>query len=734
MTLDDWLKWSPPKSANPYVNLFILVAVVALAALAVTVGFVVAVPAVIVICLVKGAHWYVSRPVPLARLQAAAQQQLIAANFPAADQFFRSYVTQLFELWKPVFPAGVIYQVMGEIAEQLYAAEGFDRQAAASVALSRIEEGRERDRLRLHMRRCESASTTLTQFQDALNRAFAGLRDALPPMACATQEELLSDSEPPALATVPLIDIRPDIGAVVHRIVLAFFTAPLRQLGLFAELRTQLERNLADASAGASGGKTIWPDQHKGLSREIVDIYLHDTPFAALFDIELPFAIAEDVRFEHTHIVAGTGHGKTQTLQHLVMGDLSQPPETAPALVIIDSQGDMLEKIARLDLFDPEDGPLSNRLVMVDPTDIDHPPALGLFDLNLARVRGYDPRYREQIMNGVIELYDYIFGGLLGAEMTQKQSVIFRYLARLMLAIPDATILTLKDVMQDSTPFIPYFDNIEGSARDFFRNDFNDRQFAETKKQILRRLWGVLENPTFERLFSHPRNKLDMFDALNSGKIVLVNTAKDFLKAERSSILGRFFIALTFQAALERAALPEHLRRPAFLYIDEAADYFDDTIDSLLTQARKFRLGVVFAHQYLDQLPRELRASIMTNASIKLAGGVSSADAHALAPNMGTTHEFVAGVRKHPHSTEFAAYVRNVTSAAITLNLPFGTLESAPRMTADAHAKVIANNRQRYAATRGEPRPAAASRDEHRPAAAPADSEAHREADDDWRS
>ena len=168
--------------------------------------------------------------------------------------------------------------------------------------------------------------------------------------------------------------------------------------------------------------------------------------------------------------------------------------------------------------------------------NVDHPPALGLFDLNLARVRGYDARYREQIMNGVIELYDYIFGGLLGAEMTQKQNVIFRYLARLMLAIPDATILTLKDVMQDATPFIPYFETIEGSARDFFRHDFNDRQFAETKKQILRRLWGVLENPTFERLFSHPRNKLDMFEALNTGKIVLVNTAKDFLKAERSSI------------------------------------------------------------------------------------------------------------------------------------------------------------------------------------------------------
>jgi hypothetical protein len=290
-------------------------------------------------------------------------------------------------------------------------------------------------------------------------------------------------------------------------------------------------------------------------------------------------------------------------------------------------------------------------------------------------------------------------------------------------------------VMQDSAPFVQHFDRLDGMARDFFKHEFGDRQFADTKKQILRRLWGVLENPTFERLFSHPRNKLDMFDALNTGKIVLVNTAKDFLKAERSSILGRFFIALTFQAALERAALPEDARRPAFLYIDEAADYFDDTIDSLLTQARKFQLGVVFAHQYLDQLPRALEASIMTNTSIKFAGGVSSADAHKLAPNMGTTHEFVSRMRKRRDETDFAVYIRNLTHSAIALTVPFGTLEAAPQMPHTSQARLIAANRERYAARRGPARQVATATDlpaqpgSARAAATPLPAEP-----DDWRS
>ena len=76
-------------------------------------------------------------------------------------------------------------------------------------------------------------------------------------------------------------------------------------------------------------------------------------------------------------------------------------------------------------------------------------------------------------------------------------------------------------------------------------------------------------------MFSNPRNKLDLKTTLDGGKIILVNTAKDVLKDEASSFFGRYIIALVMQAAFERAAQPEHQRWPAFLYIDEASEYFD---------------------------------------------------------------------------------------------------------------------------------------------------------------
>lgn len=510
------------------------------------------------------------------------------------------------------------------------------------------------------------------------------------------------EADTPAGFSIPLFARIERLPRLVDGLIGTLADPKLVDAGLCVALYERLSRNIHTLSGVPLDRDSTKPLLHATDSKlppeALVAAYLGGTPLQDLLATPLPFALPEQSRLEHTHIVAGSGHGKTQTLQHLIQADLMRPPDEVPGLVIIDSQGDMLNKLARLDLFTPGSGALADRLVIVDPTDIDHPPALGLFDLDLDRLGRYGAREREQIMNGVIELYDYIFGGLLGAELTQKQNVIFRYLARLMLVIPNANILTLKQVMQDPTPFVRYFEKLDGMARDFFLTEFNDRQFAETKKQILRRLWGILENPTFERLFSNPRNKLDMFSALNQGKIILVNTAKDFLKAERSSILGRFFIALTFQAALERAALPEHQRRPAFLYIDEAADYFDDTIDSLLSQARKFKLGVVFAHQHLDQLSRPLLASIMTNTSIKFAGGVSASDAHALARNMGTSPEHLSAVRKRARHTEFSVFVRNHTEAALTLSIPLGSLEAATTMPPEAFRLLTDQNRRRITA------------------------------------
>lgn len=508
--------------------------------------------------------------------------------------------------------------------------------------------------------------------------------------------------------TVPLSSLIEKPAEAIEALIRFIYDPDVLRRDVFKMLRSRLSANIAVASGFPPtatneqvAGRFVLPTQHKSDSAtELVDLYLAGTPFEQVFDLSVPFHIPEEVRFEHCHIVGGTGHGKTQLLQRMIHADLVAAKEDGRSVVVIDSQGDLIQKLLRLDLFSPDvPDSLADRLVLIDPADVEFPPSLNLFEARADRLEEYGPADRERALNGLIELYETFFGALLGAELTQKQGVIFRYLARLMIAIPGATIHTLMQLMDDSRPFKSHMEQLDGSARHFFATEFSHPSFSATKKQILKRLWGVLSTPAFERMFAQRHNKVDLFEATNEGKIVLINTAKDLLKTEGSALFGRFFIAMLAQATLERSVLPEWRRTPTHLYVDEAQEYFDDNIDTLLSQARKYRVGITAAHQTLDQLSPRLRAAFLANTSLKCAGGVSARDARALASELHTSAEFIEGMRRRRERTEFAVWLKHRTPRALRLDVPLGFLERQPTLSEEEYDETIARNRKRYCGT-----------------------------------
>jgi hypothetical protein len=147
-------------------------------------------------------------------------------------------------------------------------------------------------------------------------------------------------------------------------------------------------------------------------------------------------------------------------------------------LVVIDSQGDLIHKIMGLAEFSPRnlDG-LSERLIYIDPTDILNPPCLNLFDFGLSRLKNYSPLEQEKLITGAIALYEYLFGALLGAELTNRQGVIFRYLASLLMVVPEATIFTLMDFMEDPELVRPHLAKLDASSARFFHTQFFSSSF-----------------------------------------------------------------------------------------------------------------------------------------------------------------------------------------------------------------------------------------------------------------
>ncbi|HLH96801.1 MAG TPA: type IV secretory system conjugative DNA transfer family protein [Xanthobacteraceae bacterium] len=692
-------------SGSPATDALLLLLLLFGLILALIFGLAVLIPIGVAIGVVRGMQWYATRPIPTDRLYAQTEQRSVSAHFPDADIFVDAFLDRLLDSLRTELPTAEILRSMTEIAEELYREERLSNPLPPLPPANTIEEGRYRDLLIAHQRKSVDAPRTLETFHGTLGNAFVDFAAELPSIAKTTRQALTSTDEAERFATFPLVDVLPNPGPAVAALTHPFYSNKVDEIGLFADLRHQLERNLREATRAESRGsseKLIPADKHKGTAREIVEAYLHHTPFHRLAYAPIPFTITDQQRYEHMHVVGGSGHGKTQLLQRLILHDLNR--EEPPALVIIDSQGEMLRKIQHLSLFG-DGGRLADRIVVIDPEDVDYPPALNMFDMRPARMQHYSQAINEQIEASVIETFNYVFGSL-AAELTSRQNTTFAFVTKLMLSVPGATIQTLRELFEDgatnieSSPFAKHIRTLDPTSQAYFANQFFTKSYAQTKHQIARRLYSVLQVPAFERMFASQRNRLDMFDALQAGSVVLVNTSKALLKTEASALFGRYMIARVISAAFERIALPSGKRNPAFLVVDEAAEYFDENLETLLSQARKFNVGVLFAHQHLDQLTPALRAAVAANTSIKLAGGVSDKDARALAPDMRTTSEFVADMKKLQRSTEFACFVRNYTGSAVRLRIPFGALERAPRMTGTEHANMIAKNRDRYTAAK----------------------------------
>jgi hypothetical protein len=365
-----------------------------------------------------------------------------------------------------------------------------------------------------------------------------------------------------------------------------------------------------------------FPDDISALaSHGIVDtgFYSH------LRNVKVKLQLPEKIRTAHHHIIAGSGVGKTQLMYNMVLDDL----ENDVAIVVIDSQRDT---ITNLSFVVPLD-----RQILVDPVIC--PPALNIFSS-----RDGD----EQSISDALDLYEYIFSSL-DAKLTGMQALVYRNLSRLCMEIPGATLATMRDLLRPNGT-APYRAEIErlGENAIVFFDEFErpkNNHYNETRQQVLRRIMQVLDTPALARMFGAPTMKLDIAQAIDDGKVILVNTDSLLLKSG-AALLGRVFVALVLQAVMSKA---QGTRKRVYLYIDEFGDYAEDS-DILLrifSQARKYELGLIVTHQFLGQLPPLLASSISANTSIKFSAGISAEELNARAKQMRVEPEVVDRLPPH---------------------------------------------------------------------------------------
>lgn len=504
-----------------------------------------------------------------------------------------------------------------------------------------------------------------------------------------------------SLLRVPLITLMDDPYFIVDGLLGTICDSEeIADAGLFAELTRHFYENLCAVSGFVPDTEHKKPFKTAADSDlspvELVETYCANTPFKDLFLMPISLPLSPTIRFEHHWIVSPPGTGKSTTLQYLIHRDLDLVAKGHASVIVMESNRDLIKAIEGLKRFG-EGGDLAGKLIAIDVEDVEWPIALNIFDVGLDRINAASPRDREALLNSATAMLDYVFRGLLGAELTSRQSTLFNFTIQLLLQIPSATLDTLIDLMQPKglRQFAEHLQKLDPDARRFFELKFESKEFEATKSQVVDRLFAIKRIRTLARMFSAPRTKLDLFSEMGKGRVILINAAKSLLQEDGVEIFSRFFIAMILLAAEKRQLLPQSQRLPTYVYLDECHDVIrrDEKIPIILDQARKFRVALILAHQRLDQLTPPVLNALLGSTAIKFAAKLSDANASALARNMGTTAEFISSQRPYT----YAAHVRGLTDSAISIQIPFTDFNRMERMSREEQEAVRDEMRRKYA-------------------------------------
>jgi hypothetical protein len=326
-----------------------------------------------------------------------------------------------------------------------------------------------------------------------------------------------------------------------------------------------------------------------------------------------PVALAvADARY-HLHLLGPTGVGKSTLIARLVLDDLA----AGRGAVVIDPKGDLVEEIlARVPAGADE------RVDLLDPLD-PQPPGLNVLE-------GAD---HDLVVDQLVGIFRRVYERFWGPR---TDDILRAALLTLLDADVDATLADVPRLLTDEhwrgqlldeledpvglEPFWEWYDGLGEAVR------------AQATGPVLNKLRAFLLRRPVRAIVGQQHSTIDVARCLDHGRLLLVRVPKGTLGEDTSRLLGSFVVARVWQAALARAAQPEHARADAALYVDEVHNYLNlpTPLEEMLAEARGYRLSLCLAHQHLGQLPREMREALAANARTKIYFQLSPQDAHTL--------------------------------------------------------------------------------------------------------
>lgn len=327
------------------------------------------------------------------------------------------------------------------------------------------------------------------------------------------------------------------------------------------------------------------------------------------------FGIKRTDRRAHIYLIGKTGTGKSTLIETLIRHDL----EAGQGLALLDPHGDLVARVlATLPEHRKDD------LIYFNVPDSAKP-------LGFNPLESVSPQKRALATANLVEVFKKIWNDSWGPRLEH-------ILRNALLALLDQPQSTLADVLKLLTDRSFRKDTVaqvyNPQVRDFWLREYEGYPSyfrAEAIAPIQNKVGAFLADPLLNRILTQPKSAFDLRRIMDEGKILLVNLAKGKIGADTAALLGALLVSKIGMAALSRSEVPEEDRRDFYLYLDEFPSFATLSLTAMLSELRKYRVGLILAHQYLMQLDLQVRDAVLGNVGTIISFRLGLADAEVLA-------------------------------------------------------------------------------------------------------
>ncbi len=438
-------------------------------------------------------------------------------------------------------------------------------------------------------------------------------------------------------------------------------------------------------SVSVSTPNIVWSRARKGEPPPNLPITTDDEAFNKSLTIfaktdfrheERKFGMKQLDRLRHLYVIGKTGMGKSTMLSNMAIDDIRSDRGVA----VLDPHGDLVDTVLR---YVPKKR--INDVILFNPSDKGFPIALNMLE-------SVDPAHKSLVASGLIAVFHKLYETTWGPRLEH----ILRNTILALLDSPDSTLLGIPRMFSDLKYRAQVVSRITNpTVAMFWTQEFTaiekSRAAAEALGAVQNKVGQFLSTPIVRNIVGQPKSTIDFRDIMDNNKIILVNLSKGLIGEDVSALLGSMLITKIQLSAMSRSDTPEEQRVPFQMYVDEFQNFATTSFAGILSEARKYKLGLTMANQYIAQMPEEVRDAVFGNVGTLISFAVGGTDAKYI------TNEFAPTFTEEDmvHLDKFNVYLRMTIDGMNSEPFSATTLP-LPKNASDNTEKILRLSRERY--------------------------------------